>query len=165
MRKFPSISADSADPKASDRNFINPLGRTTISPFHQQLSSMPALSDEGPTSSSKTPCERVSEVTASPLPRDFNVTVPLFSPKELAARHSNLISLAALRYQIFCAESRWNSEGKAIGPNGLAPALIRKRRRVYIHEAKWLAWMLGYEIADMSFVEAERIAHSLRISN
>ncbi len=50
-------------------------------------------------------------------------------------------SISALRHLVFNAEPRKNSKGETIVGNGLEKALIRRGRRVLIHEGRFFEWL------------------------
>lgn len=50
-------------------------------------------------------------------------------------------SQAALRNLILNAEDRLNSRGEKVSGNGLAPAVVRVRRKVLIDESAFFRWI------------------------
>ncbi len=50
-------------------------------------------------------------------------------------------TVSALRHMVFESEDRKNSKGQKIPGNGMAKAIVRRGRRVLLHEGRFFHWL------------------------
>ncbi len=57
-------------------------------------------------------------------------------------------SVSALRHMVFESQDRKNSIGETLQGNGLEKAIIRRGRRVLIHQGRFFEWLEGQNGRD-----------------